>query len=95
MFKREIVSFVGLILLAGNGIAVAADHRENRNANNNREGLYRSIPNEIPYNLENPDDTTDALAIPSDSTEWEEEQQMKKLDRLQKEPKTDKTKRNR
>jgi Spy/CpxP family protein refolding chaperone len=38
-----------------------------------------SKPNTIPYNLHDEDDKTDVLAIPSDSTEQEQEDEMDDL----------------
>lgn len=40
----------------------------------------------IPYNLKNEADNTDALAIPSDSSEAEQEAEMKEMKSLEKAP---------
>lgn len=80
MFFKKLI--LALAAIASIATISAAEKRVDRNTED--DGFYRSTPNEIPYTLRDPDDDTDALAIPSDTTEWEEEQQMKKLDRLQK-----------
>lgn len=45
---------------------------------------HESKPNTIPYNLHNEEDDTDALAIPSDTTELEQEDEMQEMNQLQK-----------